>query len=382
MDRFKLLRNLPSTGSLSHREYLDIKTNEKVILKQVQNFDGSQENIEEKINELTSFLTKFQHPTIIQYLGFTISFENESAFIITEFAMNGSLYDLLNLPILPSTFNNSSRQIILIGVSRAMMLLHKHNILHFDLRSQSILLDLDFNPKLTNIESSILSQQQNSFAAQEVANKNKISKEFDIFSFGIIMYELLTNLITPIVDGYCPTIPDTVEPAFKKFIERCWSQKKDDRPSFEELFTFSYDKNFYLDNINECEVTKYVNRVKEDLIFCTSYGRNIFPRYLVYYSGFPYHRDCFKCLICNKKYSEGNSNENFICLTQGMFLCREDYNEYLNGKELPQNIENIVRPSLINNSINDMFNFPVFNNDNISYYKPEVVFIYSDMISN
>lgn len=67
MDRFKLLRNLPSTGSLPHREYLDIKTNEKVILKQVQNFDGSQENIEEKINELISFLSKFQHPTIIQF---------------------------------------------------------------------------------------------------------------------------------------------------------------------------------------------------------------------------------------------------------------------------------------------------------------------------
>lgn len=104
--------------------------------------------------------------------------------------MNGSLYDLLNLSILPSTFNNSSRQIILIGVSRAMMLLHKHNILHCDLRSQSILLYLDFNPKLTNIESSILNQQQNSFTAPEVANKNKFSKEFDIFSFGIIMYEL------------------------------------------------------------------------------------------------------------------------------------------------------------------------------------------------
>lgn len=94
------------------------------------------------------------HPTFVPFVGFSrVDFHNEpNVVLLMEFARNGSLADVIKQNIKgdgPHDYTNTTKQKILIGISRGMKFLHDRNIIHRDLKPANVLLDELFLPMIT-----------------------------------------------------------------------------------------------------------------------------------------------------------------------------------------------------------------------------------------
>ena len=224
------------------------------------------------ISREVRILIQIQHPTIIQFRGFSyIDFnKNKNITILMDYMKKGSLADLIDQEmksLCPSTYDNTKRQIILVGICRGMMLLHHRHVIHRDLKPENILLDNDFHPHITDfglskffdphhsMNQSITNSGTSSYMAPEVINSNHFNTKADVFAFGILMYEVITGkrayidlrkgknklndfqLKCKVTEGLRPKIDEkTMNKNLRKMIEKCWSANPKERPSFAELF--------------------------------------------------------------------------------------------------------------------------------------------------
>jgi serine/threonine protein kinase len=87
------------------------------------------------------------------------------------------------------------------------------------------------------------------WTAPEVIRGEKYSEKADVFSFGVIMWEVLTRkqpyagrnfmgVSLDVLEGRRPQIPPDTPQDFKKMIKRCWHSTADKRPAMEEVIGF------------------------------------------------------------------------------------------------------------------------------------------------
>ncbi|OHS96616.1 hypothetical protein TRFO_37200 [Tritrichomonas foetus] len=177
----------------------------------------------------------------------------------------------------PPQYDNTARQIILTGIASGMKYFHSLGFIHRDLKPSKIFIDDDFYPKISGFEvcevtSSYLSGEPMGnvvgsplFIAPEVMKDVKYSEKSDVFSFAMIMYQVLTGcmefypdtpntfrIVTEMVDGLRPNLDIQIKESFKNLIKRCWDTDPNNRPSFEEIFDLlSKDPQYLLDDVNQ-----------------------------------------------------------------------------------------------------------------------------------
>ncbi|GAA56055.1 mitogen-activated protein kinase kinase kinase 9, partial [Clonorchis sinensis] len=219
-----------------------------------------------KIDREASHLCRLAHPNVVRFFGVCELGPHDSPALVMEFAHGGPLNRVLAThPILgPSTLLNWAIQ-----VATGMAYLHSDaHLVHRDLKSSNILIreplakpygesDLrnctliitDFGMACRSSE--LVSQQSKlgtvAYAAPEVCRQSNFSFHSDVWSYGVVLWELLT-LETPFrhfeqprllfiigMYNYTLHIPDDVPELFGDLLSDCWSATPTDRPKFEEI---------------------------------------------------------------------------------------------------------------------------------------------------
>lgn len=77
--------------------------------------------------------------------------------------------------------------------------------------------------------------------------------------------------------------------------------------------------------------------------FCLGCNKPIEEDDLTFYSGYPYHSFCIKCDKCSSSDNESTPKtiNNYICITQGMFLCNKHYQEYFSSKKITSDVQHV-----------------------------------------
>ena len=150
-----------------------------------------------------NIIASMRHPNILLYMGVTID-NNNNYYMITEYLPQGSLHEYLHPPKKTKKIPLTDKQKIKIAlqIAIAIQYIHSRKILHCDLKSANILIDKNFNIKLSDFGLSyFMSDPPTGFlgtarwVAPEILKGGKYDIKADIFSYGMIVMELLTEKI-------------------------------------------------------------------------------------------------------------------------------------------------------------------------------------------
>jgi aurora kinase len=241
----------------------------------------------------SSIHKQLNHPLIVGFEQYIPAMKQQRAMIVTEFVPNGSLADYF------SSGRNSKQTVrangtriamIVVGIVLGMRYLHSRGLIHRDLKPENILIDWDWIVRICDFCRSVLSAPPDSeldhkqnkpspdafYSAPECLD-NKPTLESDVFSFGLILYELLTGqpAFAPdlgqypvmkmiLVDRALPDIPEYIDPEVKLLIKDCLKYKPEKRPSFETIL-YRLDKiGFQITGgVNSRKVRRFVTAVKD-----------------------------------------------------------------------------------------------------------------------
>uniref|UniRef100_A0A8C0DHR3 Interleukin-1 receptor-associated kinase 3 n=1 Tax=Balaenoptera musculus TaxID=9771 RepID=A0A8C0DHR3_BALMU len=174
--------------------------NRTYAIKLFKQFDGFKK----------SFVSRFQHPNILELAAYFT--ESEKFCLVYPYMRNGSLFDRLQCVFME---NNIWLYLELIGYNGELVLFSKYLYDVFFLFaldhnfSANILLDDQFQPKLTDFamahirphlepQSSVISKTSSSskhlwYMPEEYIRQGKLSVKTDVYSFGIVIMEVLTG---------------------------------------------------------------------------------------------------------------------------------------------------------------------------------------------
>ncbi|KAJ8764236.1 hypothetical protein K2173_005976 [Erythroxylum novogranatense] len=197
-------------------------------------------------------MRKIRHKNVVQFIGACT--RPPHLCIVTEFMAKGSIYEFLHKQ--KGVFKLPSLIKVAIDLSKGMNYLHQNNIIHRDLKTANLLMDenevvkvADFGVARVQIQSGVMTAETGTYRwmAPEVIEHKPYDQKADVFSFGIVLWELLTgelpySYLTPlqaavgvVQKGLRPTIPKHSHPKVAELLERCWRQDPSQRPSFSEI---------------------------------------------------------------------------------------------------------------------------------------------------
>ncbi|KAJ7566707.1 hypothetical protein O6H91_02G115100 [Diphasiastrum complanatum] len=152
-----------------------------------------------------SILSSVQHRNLLSLRGCCL--DTEFPLLVCEYLPNGSLSDVLYKA--GSVLGWEIRRHIAIGTASGLAYLHhelKHRIIHCDVKPANILLDANYNPLIADFGLSRLLYDDTvshistsnikgtmGYLAPEYAGLWHLSEKIDVFSFGVVLLEILSG---------------------------------------------------------------------------------------------------------------------------------------------------------------------------------------------
>ncbi|KAK1367312.1 dual specificity protein kinase splB [Heracleum sosnowskyi] len=205
-------------------------------------------------------LSKLHHPNVVAFYGVVQDGPGGTLATVGEYMTDGSLRHVLLRK--DRHLDHRRKLIIAMDAAFGMEYLHSKNIVHFDLKCDNLLVNfIDPSRPICKVADFGLSKIKRNtlvsggvrgtlpWMAPELLNggSNKVSEKVDVFSFGIVLWEILTceepyanmhygAIIGGIVNNTLrPAIPSNCDSEWKRLMEHCWSPNPVARPSFTEI---------------------------------------------------------------------------------------------------------------------------------------------------
>uniref|UniRef100_A0A3Q2NQ06 Tyrosine-protein kinase n=1 Tax=Fundulus heteroclitus TaxID=8078 RepID=A0A3Q2NQ06_FUNHE len=209
---------------------------------------------EEDFIEEAKIMMKLSHPKLVQLYG--VCSQQKPIYIVTEFMQQGCLVNYLRQG--RGSFSLGSLLSMCLDVCEGMEYLDANSFIHRDLAARNCLVNDALVVKVSDFGMAryVLDNQYTStkgakfpvkWSPPEVFNYCKFSSKSDVWSYGVLMWEVFTEgqmpfdqslnheVVTMVTSGHRLYRPKKATPALYDIMELCWNNRPEERPSFSEL---------------------------------------------------------------------------------------------------------------------------------------------------
>ncbi|XP_048866896.1 tyrosine-protein kinase Lyn-like isoform X2 [Brienomyrus brachyistius] len=209
----------------------------------------------EAFMEEANLMKTLRHDRLVRL--YAVVTKSEPIYIITEFMANGSLLDFLK--------SAAGRKVLLhklidfsAQIAEGMAYIEKKNYIHRDLRAANVLVSDSLLCKIADfglariIEDNEYTAREGAkfpikWTAPEAINYGSFTIKSDMWSFGILLYEIITygknpypgmsnsEVMTNLQRGYRMPIPEDCPTQLYELMTTCWKDKPEERPTFDYM---------------------------------------------------------------------------------------------------------------------------------------------------
>ncbi|XP_047975400.1 serine/threonine-protein kinase STY46-like isoform X2 [Salvia hispanica] len=208
-------------------------------------------SLQAEFEQEVAILRQVQHDNVVRFIGACTKLPH--LYIVTEYMPGGSLYEYLHEN--HSAFKLPQLLKFAIDICKGMEYLHHKNVIHRDLKTANLLMDTsnvvkvaDFGVARFQNNGGVMTAETGTYRwmAPEVINHQPYDQKADVFSFAIVLWELVTAKVpydnmTPLQaalgvrQGLRPELPINAHPKILSLMQRCWEAIPSKRPSFSEI---------------------------------------------------------------------------------------------------------------------------------------------------
>lgn len=244
IESLRVIREISFGGS---GKVVEVGKEEKYALKMM---NPEETSVEKQRNFLGEYekLNYLNHPNIIKTHGIFMSDEKNPLSILLEFCPTDISRAIKTDSLSPLELAKS-----IIQIAEAMRYVHAMQIIHRDIKPQNILIAQDGLIRVSDfgISKLMTTEEQSTahgvgtqrFMAPEILNEEKYDQMVDVYSFGVLLYFMLSDgempkiTVVQVGNGKKAPIPSNFTSFSQKLIDRCWNFDPKERPSFKEICT-------------------------------------------------------------------------------------------------------------------------------------------------
>jgi len=225
----------------------------QVAVKVINDLSGLSPETLKEFNHELEIMKRLRHPNVVQFFGGTIDLKRSKCYLVMEFMSLGSLTNVLaDRKTYPLSWQN--RMKMMLESATGVQYLHSLHppIIHRDIKSLNFLVSADRTIKISDFGTSKITQNNRNtttamtgtplWSAPETLHGQTNTEKSDIFSLGMVLWEILTRrlpfegepmitvIMAVVMHGKREIVPAWTPPYLSNLIHSMWLADPANRP--------------------------------------------------------------------------------------------------------------------------------------------------------